>query len=140
MNEKHDVFAEDYMIRINRIDRKVRALNRYITAQRDKALTGEDITNNDRLRLSEIDAKFGEFLDDINLNPFNDDLLPSGQSKDSALLDALKICIKCGEISPSILQDKLHIGYAKARRLLEELANDNSIEQVSTNHYKILTH
>lgn len=46
---------------------------------------------------------------------------------DSILIDAVKIAFECDMVSIDILQKRLHIGYARASRLMDQLEEINII-------------
>ena len=56
----------------------------------------------------------GHDLRDLQVSNFNDD-------DDILYKDAVELAIKIGKVSPSVIQDNLNVGYARAVRLLSNM-------------------
>lgn len=114
------------MVAIYRIERRLRAYNRYLSVFRERAVSGEDLTSADREDLLIMDKDFDEFMEDLGINPFkNREDKPkdaeNDPDRDNLVTRAIRIGLIEGHLSLPKLQAHLGIGYCKSMRLMETL-------------------
>ncbi|NLX64354.1 MAG: DNA translocase FtsK [Clostridiaceae bacterium] len=102
------------------IPKPIRVKGAFVT-DKEVELVVDFVKNQVRARYDE------EIIENINDNARNDDEGNKGEQYDELLNEAIEAVIDCGQASVSFIQRKFKVGYARAGRIIDQMAERNII-------------